>query len=234
MAFAFYELSGGADFVPRSETRRLAAEAEPAPTNTIRTASLVSTRPSTPRPAKSRTETLAQDAQAEIIAAPASASGLARTPGGVQLVAAPAPAVLLPRSETAMERPEVTLVSLEDNPALFARPLNPDRAPEANDDVTVTASLGSALSQPVAAAPDAAKAPQDDFLSPERDIRAVAGDRVNMRNGPGTNFSVTAQLTRDTRVEILTDPGDGWVRLRPINGGPVGWMAAYLLADVPR
>ena len=66
------------------------------------------------------------------------------------------------------------------------------------------------------------------------DLREVSGNRVNMRNGPGTNFSVTAQLTRDTRVEILTDPGDGWVRLRPINGGPVGWMAAYLLADVPR
>lgn len=63
------------------------------------------------------------------------------------------------------------------------------------------------------------------------DVRVVSGSLVNLRAGPGTTFEVVAQLSENTRVEILEDAGNGWVNLRPIGGGPVGWMADYLLAD---
>ena len=63
------------------------------------------------------------------------------------------------------------------------------------------------------------------------DIRAVSGDRVNVRDGPGTNYSVVNQLVRGDKVEVLQDAGDGWVKLRPVDGGPVGWIASFLLTE---
>lgn len=61
------------------------------------------------------------------------------------------------------------------------------------------------------------------------DIREVTAARVNMRNGPGQNFNVVAKLTDGEQVEILQDPGDGWVKLRVAESGRVGWMADFLL-----
>ena len=63
------------------------------------------------------------------------------------------------------------------------------------------------------------------------DVRNVTGRSVNVRGGPGTNYSVVNRLVRGDQVEVLEDPGDGWVRLRPVGGGPVGWMADFLLSE---
>lgn len=65
----------------------------------------------------------------------------------------------------------------------------------------------------------------------DSDIRSVTGSRVNVRGGPGKDYSVVNSLTRGTEVEVLQDPGDGWVKLRPVDGGPVGWMADFLLTQ---
>jgi uncharacterized protein YgiM (DUF1202 family) len=67
-------------------------------------------------------------------------------------------------------------------------------------------------------------------LADVRDIRTVKGERVNMRSGPGTDYDVVDQLAQSTRVEVLTDDGNGWVELRPVDGGPTGWIAAFLLS----
>ena len=61
------------------------------------------------------------------------------------------------------------------------------------------------------------------------DLRDVTAARVNMRNGPGQNFDVIAKLTNGQQVEILQDPGDGWVKLRVGDTGREGWMADFLL-----
>ncbi|WP_116599246.1 SH3 domain-containing protein [Primorskyibacter marinus] len=63
------------------------------------------------------------------------------------------------------------------------------------------------------------------------DIRVVNGDRVNMRNGPGTNFSVLGTLERGVAVEVLQETGGGWVKLRVADTGRVGWMAGFLLSS---
>lgn len=63
----------------------------------------------------------------------------------------------------------------------------------------------------------------------EADIRKVTGDRVNMRNGPGTDFSVVTKLKKGMSVEILQEPGNGWVKLRTVETGKVGWMADWLV-----
>lgn len=64
---------------------------------------------------------------------------------------------------------------------------------------------------------------------PAADIRTVSGSRVNVRNGPGTNFSVVAQLTRGSETEVLQAPGNGWVKIKSTDTGGIGWMAERLL-----
>ena len=73
--------------------------------------------------------------------------------------------------------------------------------------------------------------PQPQSPESATDIRSVTGASVNVRGGPGTNFSVVNRLVLGDEVEVLQDPGEGWVRLRPLNGSPAGWMASYLLTD---
>lgn len=60
--------------------------------------------------------------------------------------------------------------------------------------------------------------------------RRVNGNLVNVRSGPGTTYGVVSQLSRGDEVEILSDNGAGWVKMRPTNGGPEGWMADFLLS----
>ena len=63
------------------------------------------------------------------------------------------------------------------------------------------------------------------------DIRAVAGSRVNMRQGPGTNFNVLDTLDGGTQTEVLEVNADGWARIEVVNTGQIGWMAERLLTD---
>ena len=60
---------------------------------------------------------------------------------------------------------------------------------------------------------------------PTVDMRKVTGTLVNMRNGPGTRFHVVDQLSRGASVEVLADPGEGWVRLKVTESNRVGWMS---------
>lgn len=62
------------------------------------------------------------------------------------------------------------------------------------------------------------------------DIRTVAGDLVNVRGGPGTDHGVVTQLSRGEPVEIIEE-ANGWVHMRPLNGGQDGWMADFLLSN---
>lgn len=64
-----------------------------------------------------------------------------------------------------------------------------------------------------------------------KQVRQVTGSSVNVRGGPGTEYSVVNRLVRGDEVEVLQDPGNGWVKLRPVDGGPVGWMAEFLLTQ---
>lgn len=74
-------------------------------------------------------------------------------------------------------------------------------------------------------------APENEAESalPEVDMRRVDASRVNMRTGPGTTFAVLTRLDRGDEVEILRDPGTGWVKLRVVASGRIGWMAERLL-----
>ncbi|WP_282092441.1 SH3 domain-containing protein [Epibacterium ulvae] len=63
-----------------------------------------------------------------------------------------------------------------------------------------------------------------------QDIRRIRGSRVNMRQGPGTSYSVIARLVADENVVVLEDNGAGWLRLKSQTNGRVGWIAASLVS----
>ncbi|WP_085793316.1 SH3 domain-containing protein [Roseivivax jejudonensis] len=67
-----------------------------------------------------------------------------------------------------------------------------------------------------------------DTAEPVRDVRQVDGNVVNMRTGPGTNFSVMAQLRRGDSVEVLRE-SEGWLKLRVVESNRIGWMADFLV-----
>lgn len=64
----------------------------------------------------------------------------------------------------------------------------------------------------------------------QQDLRVVAGNRVNMRAGPGTQYDRIARLERGQQVAVLRAPGNGWLKLRVVDTGRVGWMAETLVA----
>lgn len=63
------------------------------------------------------------------------------------------------------------------------------------------------------------------------DIRQVIGTHVNMRQGPGTAYPVIARMNLGDKVEVLSDPGNGWLRLRNMRDMQIGWISASLIAE---
>lgn len=90
-----------------------------------------------------------------------------------------------------------------------------------------TANTQTVQIQTTKATPVSFTAPSAD--EPALDLRQISGNRVNLRLGPGTEFNKIGQLLRGTDVEILQDPGNGWVKLRVMETKRIGWMADYLV-----
>ncbi|MDQ2095763.1 SH3 domain-containing protein [Rhodalgimonas zhirmunskyi] len=63
-----------------------------------------------------------------------------------------------------------------------------------------------------------------------RDVRKVRSNRVNLRQGPGTDYGVAGKLGRGDLVEVIADNGDGWVKLKVEDSGEIAWVADFLLA----
>ncbi|WP_165586970.1 SH3 domain-containing protein [Pseudaestuariivita atlantica] len=67
--------------------------------------------------------------------------------------------------------------------------------------------------------------------APALDLREIVGNRVNMRQGPGTEFGVVTKLNQGAEVEVLQAPGNGWLKLRVIEDDTVGWIADWLVTS---
>ncbi|MGR3323207.1 MAG: SH3 domain-containing protein [Pseudooceanicola sp.] len=202
MGWAFYELSGGAEFVPPSQ--RGAAQAE--------TASAAASQ------IQPENASAAGDAEvASRAAASPSLSGLtfARVSSEPKIAPQAEPAV-----ETAVSRPETAVA-----PAKADQPEERDIGEGTLRVIALTAT-DTPPARPEAE-PQAIPASATD-----RDLREVSASAVNMRNGPGTRYNVMDRLGRGDIVEVLQDPGSGWVKLRVDSTGRVGWIADFLLASV--
>ncbi len=108
-------------------------------------------------------------------------------------------------------------------------------------DASITAALEDVLGTPesveTATAPEALtetappveEAPSEPVLSAQLDLREVNGNRVNLREGPGTDFGVIDQLVRGTVIEVIEIGADGWVRIKVDASGRSGWMSDQFL-----
>lgn len=74
----------------------------------------------------------------------------------------------------------------------------------------------------------------DTTAAPKADLVFVSGNRVNMRTGPGSNYSWVATLTRGTGL-ILLEKGNRWYKVQTKVDGAVvtGWMASAFLSSAP-
>lgn len=66
--------------------------------------------------------------------------------------------------------------------------------------------------------------------TPKADLREITGTRVNMRDGPGTIYPIITRLNIGQSVEVLSESGTGWLRLRTIPGRQLGWISASLVS----
>ncbi len=74
------------------------------------------------------------------------------------------------------------------------------------------------------------QAPEDEnSIATSRDLQIVKGDRVNMRDGPGTNHAVLATLVRDQQVIVLRVSDSGWAEIQVVATGHIGWTFSGLL-----
>jgi hypothetical protein len=196
MGWAFYEMSGGADF--DAEQTRLSRSEAPVAPDPAKAAPIIAQTGST-LPENVTRVALDLNSVQDVV------SGARTLPNIV-----PGERTLETQRVTVSTTPEASQLGLsEEEPAIILPSLLVDK-------VVIT---------PVDFNSDT-PAPRDDS-----EIRSVSGNSVNVRGGPGTGYSVVNRLVRGDEVEILQDPGQGWVKLRPVDVGPIGWMASFLLTE---
>lgn len=64
------------------------------------------------------------------------------------------------------------------------------------------------------------------------DLRVVDADRVNLRDGPGTDFVAIDQLTNGTIAEVLEYGTGNWVRVQVQGTSQTGWMSSNFLLSL--
>lgn len=191
MAWAFYEMSGGAAFDPEE----------------VRTARLE-----------------AAEAEQEAKAAKIAAAKAVKPQVVAQQVIAPASKVVVDTSpvlNAMVTRASVNLTNLSNT-------LSQNVQGADSDTVAIIPSL---IDPTDGQSTEETAQVTNVSVSESEDIRTVSGNRVNVRGGPGTDFGIVTKLGRGDAVKVLEDRGDGWVRLEPLNGGPSGWMADFLLTQ---
>ncbi|MGY9049063.1 hypothetical protein P775_05265 [Puniceibacterium antarcticum] len=240
MVLAIYELSGGADFQPGTHTTADALSLGRHPAQTSVAAARSDARPdqqiaiarATVAPVREVAQASAPvRVGADKIAPVRVGADTSVVPGRVAADSAPAltsvraTGIAPVRAVRDNRTPGIVLTSL-DGPtvaraATYPRKVEVGTAPRTPAKVTTSAS-------PQAVAPQAVA------RQTAPDMRKVDGDRVNLRAGPGTGHAVLGSLVRGAPVEVLQDGGNGWVKLRAVDSGRVGWMAASLVTASAR
>ncbi|MCH2165861.1 MAG: SH3 domain-containing protein [Marinovum sp.] len=201
LAWAFYELSGGVDYVPK-------VQAEPIFTPVV-------VRADTSNMSRDQRRLATPSTTVKTALAQTKRTPLTNTAPTTQIVHA---ALAVP------DAAETQLFPLETaTPTVTAAAAAPEPKAHANGFVEI------AVAPKIEVA--TLSAPREEIdPTVTKDIRQVTGNRVNMRTGPGTSFSVVSKLQQGSDVEVLEDTGDGWLKLRVMESGRVGYMADWLVA----
>lgn len=219
LAWAFYELSGGADFQPRVAATPPVATPEIAQ----KASSTVSDKP---------VSVEAATLVASPAIAPVNAALVTQDPAPVPVAAVDTiPATTVTATESDLQ----TVDNLNQIRAGLGQGLSlfPGSDPVAQP--MMLASLEQGVAGMVTA-PPADPEPSEPVVEapPPADIREIRGTRVNMRDGPGTIYPVITRLTLGQEVEVLGDSGTGWLRLRTLPDQTTGWIAASLVSKAKR
>ncbi|WP_370304076.1 SH3 domain-containing protein [Pseudooceanicola sp.] len=200
MGWAFYELSGGADFKPAPRPA-VTAQATPEPARPEPPITPAITAALTPQPVRPQRP---QGREALVTAASVTEGAVYRRAQAEANIAEIRATLQqgLPVFPDTQPRESVQVASLAD---LAATP--PSDEPDLPE---VTA---------VRPAPVA-----------EADLREVVATRVNMRAGPSLDDDIIDRLERGHQVEILENNGKGWLRLRSLPDDRVGWIAERLVS----
>ncbi|MHA7851840.1 SH3 domain-containing protein [Roseovarius sp.] len=201
MGWSFYELSGGADYTPR--------------TNSIQARALLDDVRPMARPVRTHIAQLSGTGDVAPAVEPVAQDTAPRKAApGIE----PGPQTLVTLASANADTLAAPVTGL---PVITAQPA--EAAVTAAVAQTEIAGLTlRGLSDPIRLDTE----PTD----PPDDIRTIAGTAVNMRAGPGTQYDRIARLTRGDEVAALQDPGNGWLKLRVVETGRVGWMAGGLVA----
>jgi SH3 domain-containing protein len=216
LGWVFYELSGGADFQPRSASRTApspgAAEVAADTGSDTAVVSKLAPEPETPGRVV-ETPQLVRATPVTVLAVPPAPAEV--SPSRASLTFNPSPSLIGDTSVPAAPAALASLASLEQGGAQFA-----------------ALPFDSVIRVPGATpAPVSTETPPNTEPAEVPDIRTIAGSRVNMRLGPGVNYAVVTSLARGAQVEVLEDPGNGWLKLRTLEGDLAGWTAASLVAS---
>jgi len=66
-------------------------------------------------------------------------------------------------------------------------------------------------------------------------IARVSGERINARDGPGTDHKIVAQIAQGSRLRVIGRRGDWYmVVLAPDHGGRVAWVHKTLVSEADR
>ncbi|MBY6140652.1 SH3 domain-containing protein [Leisingera daeponensis] len=217
LGWGFYELSGGADFEPRKERP-----------DTLEIAKAAFAAPDEARQG-SRSSRASEDAKSlirNVTFRPADSTQQAERP--VRPAADPQL-----RSRVALRQITQARLAIGDSGNVF--PAVADQSAqlqlaslEGGISGIQTASAG--LETQSDAAEPAGEALAEPQPEPEKDVRRIRASRVNMRQGPGTNYPVIARLLGGDEVIVFEDSGTGWLHLRAPGKGKVGWIAASLVS----
>lgn len=60
---------------------------------------------------------------------------------------------------------------------------------------------------------------------PDLPLVEVTGNQVNLRAGPSTGDAVLGAMVRGEQAELIAATGNGWVQIRAMSSGTIGYMA---------
>ncbi len=218
LGWGYYEASGGADFQPGSSNVQTASAvaAEAAPETDSAAVQTASTE-----------NTLQHKLETQLLATLRDERRVARMPqvSNVRTVAfratdhsemTPQPATFIstkgsatPAAETETDVVEVAVMEPSDiAPVATIRPKARPADLVAGTDLTPTATISTS-----------------GFVE-----SSIAASSANLRMGPGTNYPVLTTLSRGSKVRVLRRGEDGWLKLKSLDDGRIGWMVDYLLS----
>ncbi|MDU9005035.1 SH3 domain-containing protein [Sedimentitalea todarodis] len=209
LALVFYEMSGGSDFQP-PDRPQIAETANAAATDKApRRVDIVADKP-------------VRVAPATLVSKSAIVPAVAKEP------------------ETAKAEPRAPSAELQQVRASLSQGLTlVSNGAQASDLSLVSLELGAAGLSRANSATESDAATEtarqiDGFAPQDADLREIIGTRVNMRDGPGTIYPVVARLNIGQSVEVLSESGTGWLRLRTVPGQQLGWISASLVSKAGR